>query len=432
MPEAQAVAVAIKHCAPDKSTSRAAAEAPSYRAQQAADGSWTIFNVPIFAVHTDERLGKPIKFDVKWLRKALKRGQTRHGEGYYPPLHISHHGEADVEAAGRVRLTEIRTHPHGGEQIPTLFADLVGVRPEIYQRIRRGELSYRSVEILDVDSPEIDSLALLDDEVPYFRFPLLKIGSEKQAKRSPALAYSAAGSMARVLFSFEEPMKKQDDEEKVEVEAEIEKQDEPSWAAAMFRILNAISRKLNVDLDEEEEIKDKESAAAAEMAAQPAAPLEVGVAEAMRSEAAQDTMSASVAELQREIGELKTQRRVEARAAQLKERGFSADHVGKYRAIATEKGEVAARYWADAMEEHRPAEPPANFTGELAPPHTGVDSEAVRKYNKSGPEALELARSIARSYAATNPDMSLEEYLEINMDTEGYFAASRAGAGRSN
>ena len=150
-------------------------------------------------------------------------------------------------------------------------------------------------------------------------------------------------------------------------------------------------------------------------------------------------MAATVAALQAEIDELKARGRIQARAASLKESGFSADHVAKYRTIAQDKGETAARYWADAMEEHRPVEPPPGFTGELAPPHSGIDCDAVRKYGNGGPDGLERARAGARSYqdgiprgATSRTDMSLEEFLEINMDTESYFAASRAGAGKGN
>jgi len=419
---------------------------PTYKAKQAGDGTWTIYDVPIFAVHVDDRAGgKPLAFTRKWLEKALSRGKTRHAEGYYPPLHISHHGEeGSVEAAGRVRFTEIKPHPHGGKEIATLFADLVGVRPDVYQRIRKGELSYRSVEILDVDTPEIDSLALLDDQVPYFRFPLLKIGSEKRQQKTPALAYSAVGSRASVLFAFEEPMTTKQEDPQSSVEEEAPASDAPEWASAMLGLLGAIAKTLGVEkADEDEEEKEEEEESAAEMSAAPVAPpaepLQVGVAEAMRVEAKQDTMAATVAALQAEIDELKARGRIQARAASLKEAGFSGDHVAKYRSIARDKGETAAMYWADAMEEHRPVEPPPGFTGELAPPHSGIDCEAVRKYGNGGPDVLERARAVARSYqdgiprgATSRTDMSLEEFLEINMDTESYFAASRAGAGKGN
>ena len=229
-------------------------KAPTYRAERAADGTWTIYDVPIFAVHVDSRAGKPIAFNRKWIDKALARGKTRHAEGYSPPLHISHHGDGEVEAAGRIRFTEIKQHPHSGKNVDTLFADLVGVRPDVYQRIRKGELPYRSVEILDIGEPEIDSLALLDDEVPYFRFPLLKIGTEKSQRPTPMLAYSAAGMRASALFAFEEPMTK--DEQAIK-EEEAPTGEAPQWASAMLGLLGAIAKSLGVELADDDEEKEE-------------------------------------------------------------------------------------------------------------------------------------------------------------------------------
>jgi len=420
---------------------------PNYRADQAPDGTWTIYDVPIFAVHVDDRGPKPVSFSAKWLKKALERGKIRHAEGYYPPLHISHHGEEGVEAAGKIRLTEIREHPHGGKDIPTLFADLVGVRPDVFQRIRKGELSYRSVEILDVDSPEIDSLALLDDQVPYFRFPLLKIGNEKRAAASPVLAYSAAGSRASLLFSFEAPMKRYQDEEDPEA-METPPEEAPAWAKALLDVLGKIAEAVGVEhkAEEEEEDEEKEDAASEKAAAAPPPapeppsapdpePLQVGVAvaEEMRAKAHQDAMASTVAALQAEVETMKADRRIEQRAAEMRGKGLDQDHVAEFRQLARSRGFHAASCYADAMEQSRSVPPPAGFTGELAPPRGGADTPEVMKYAQRGPDVLELARGHARAYAdaSPSPQMDLSEWLEIQMDTDAYFAASRAGAGRA-
>ena len=220
--EDEAIARAIKECAPGKATSKATvdqeADIPRYRAAQATDGTFTIFDVPVFAAHTEEREdGREIDFGTSWLNGALATAQRRQAEGYMAPLHVSHHGEGNVEAAGKFRMTRVGPILHDGQEVDALFADLVGVRPEIFQRIMRGELSYRSVEILDVNRQEIDSLALLDDEVPFFRFPLLRvavdrtphssIGGDAQVTRSsgsPALCYQARGAGTVVAFKFME------------------------------------------------------------------------------------------------------------------------------------------------------------------------------------------------------------------------------------
>lgn len=195
------------------------AQAPDpirYRAEQAADGTWSVYNVPIFSAHEEKlRDGTVRKFDRAWLEGALRAALVRQAEGYLPPAHVRHHdlrggrpdAETGVEAAGYVRMTRVGSLRVGGVETPTLFADLVGLRPEVYDRIRRGALPYRSVELLNVGKGEIDSLAFLDHEVPFFRYPLLRV-EELQATAAPSrplepVAFSATGDRLAVLFAAE-------------------------------------------------------------------------------------------------------------------------------------------------------------------------------------------------------------------------------------
>ena len=450
---------------------RFSADGPRYRAEQAKDGTWTIFNVPIFSVHTDDRGGEPIHFDTKWLKKAVNKGQLRHAEGYYPPLHIRHHGDSGVEAAGKIRFTRIASHSHGGEMIPTIFADLIGVRPEVYAKIRRGELSYRSVEILDIDSPEIDSLALLDDEVPFFRYPLLRIGQEKAQKKTPALAYRARGKGGSILFNYGGP----------DVDEEMQKQEgAPAWAKEMLNVLMDIKRgvsaaKMEADSDEvekgsyeeaeeilnlqqEEEDKELKSVPTTispedsdfpqtpqrppsgdttirpprhaaeededsdkeEKKQKKSAPYEVGVSQAAMS-AFTDTIKA----LQKEVALLKAEQRIEKKAAQLSASGLKADKVKRFKETFKKHGEVAAKVYADTVQELNPELPPRHFTGELSYGEK-ADPSVVAAYAQKGPEALERARSLQRSFDKTKPEMSLERYLQINMDPDAFFASARS------
>lgn len=462
---------------------RFTADGPRYRAEQARDGSWTIYNVPIFSVHTDERGDESIDFDTKWLKRALKKGQLRHAEGYYPPLHIRHHGDDGVEAAGKIRFTHLALHPHGGEKIPTIFADLIGVRPEVYSKIRRGDLSYRSVEILDIDSPEIDSLALLDDEVPFFRYPLLRIGQERVRKKTPALAYRAQGRGGSILFRYGG-----------DVDTEVEKQEgAPAWAQELLKVLMDIKGSLSgasKDADEEkeqefgeggdDEILDlKEEDEDEEVAEQktvpttlepkdsefpqtpphppegtPTAihppkqaddegdedkdddeeekkmkkthqiPYEVGV-----SRAALTAITDTVKSLRAEIEGLKSEQRVERQASQLRAAGVGSSRVEKFMATFRKHGEQAAGVYAQAIQEMNPAEPPRHFTGEITYSEK-ADPKVVSVYAQQGPEALERARSLRRSFDKTKPEMSLERYLQINMDPDAFFASARTTLGK--
>ena len=190
----------------------------NYRAEQAPDGSWTIYDVPVFSAHERKlSTGEVWKCDAGWLGGALAAAKVRHAEGYYHPAHVRHHAlgapgqdDSGVIAAGHVRFSRLGELRIAGKPTPTLFADLVGVPAEVYQQIRAGRLPYRSAEILDTSSGEIDSLAFLDHEVPFFRYPLLRVSAEadtvttRPAVAQAALAFSAAGNASAVLFRYSE------------------------------------------------------------------------------------------------------------------------------------------------------------------------------------------------------------------------------------
>jgi len=79
--------------------------------------------------------------------------------------------------------------------------------------LEAGKLGYRSVEILKPDRPEISSLALLDSEVPYFKFPVARFKRSKD-KATVAFAEGDDGGVAVVYpwgvqFAMDPKMQKQ-------------------------------------------------------------------------------------------------------------------------------------------------------------------------------------------------------------------------------
>ena len=44
----------------------AISEQLGYRAEQAEDGTWSIFDVPVFAAHVDDRGSEEIEFNALW------------------------------------------------------------------------------------------------------------------------------------------------------------------------------------------------------------------------------------------------------------------------------------------------------------------------------------------------------------------------------
>jgi len=202
-----------------------------YRAEQNSDGTWNVLDVPIFGEHVRMYEGEePFVVDRQWLESAVKAAQDRWTQdGYLPPLHVRHHSSMQsAESAGHFMLKGLQRITYEGKPLTVVMADLLRIPSWIYEEIRDGRLPYRSVEILE-DRPEIDSLALLDHEVPYFRFPLLTIATETPQPSQPiqlrarndsrplVASYSATSGGKRrrsMLYRFEGGIRMADEEKK--------------------------------------------------------------------------------------------------------------------------------------------------------------------------------------------------------------------------
>jgi len=279
MKQDQAVAVAIKHCAPTK-----ASALQSHNYSVGRDGYGTIMDVPIMAEVPPGERGNKKRVGRKWMEAAVKKAQIRwDDDGYKAPLHVSHHDMGGkTEAAGFIMPREVREMNYEGKKVWAIFADLE-VKEEILDRIQKRELPYRSVEIFSWDKePEINSLALLEDDVPFFRFPLLTLGNEigerkKFKTRKPLVAarYSKTGSA--ILFSFTGGMMKEMREEedvapeeeaeevKEDTERQVEKEDEEeiqleeeseSFESKVLGLLDRLAN--HVGLYDEEETEETE------------------------------------------------------------------------------------------------------------------------------------------------------------------------------
>ncbi len=190
-----------------------------FTASQNEDGTWNIGNVPIFAQHKVKFGDEEKEVGKDWLFAAKAKEDSRvTNDNYMPPLHIHHHGVRETTRAGFFRSKSVAQAKYQGKLLWMTFADLVQVPPDVYEKIKAGALPYRSVEIHSLDEPEINSLALLDDEVPFFRLSLLTIGREIPAEGLnvgkairttmsdqpvPLFAYRAIGTGSNVLMNLD-------------------------------------------------------------------------------------------------------------------------------------------------------------------------------------------------------------------------------------
>tara|TARA_R110002072_G_scaffold35076_2_gene104165 strand:- start:18924 stop:20153 length:1230 start_codon:yes stop_codon:yes gene_type:complete len=402
----------------------------NYRSEKAPDGTWTIYDVPVFSSHSRTLAsGKTWECDAKWLGNALAHAKVRHAEGYMHPAHVRHHGEgSEVVAAGHVRFQRLGALRIGGRETPTLFADLVGVPEGIYQEIRAGKLSYRSAEILDVSSGEIDSLAFLDHEVPFFRYPLLRVAegadvtTTRPGKPEAALAFCAAGAASAVLFNYSEaspmdPQGKPDDDKD-----EAKSADTPLLgrvAEALMGIVDMINSEGSAEDDPPAQGPGPvESAAPAAAPVASAAPVADPVAAAARA-GQTDAIFGRLAKLEAAYAASQVDARVAREGAKLIAEGFTDKQVQKFEAVTAKSGEAAGLAYAQALRDSGPAVPPPHWGGEARA--SVVDSPEVTKYAARGPEALQRARDLERSYKAMPEGAmttTLPEYIAANFNPE--------------
>lgn len=176
-----------------------------YKSTRNDDGSYNIHSVPILGRINKGDKDAPKTIGAAWMRKAIEAAAVRlKDDGYTPPIHIEHHGAETTARAGEFRLTEVRTLKYDGAEQPVLFADLVNLSKETFDAIMAGDLPYRSVEIHDLEKPAVNTLALLDDDEPFFKFPNLNAAVVDQSFSATRRGLAFAGNECRVLFAFKE------------------------------------------------------------------------------------------------------------------------------------------------------------------------------------------------------------------------------------
>lgn len=150
----------------------------NYRASRDGSGALVVHGVPVFC----ECERGDFVADAAWVEAAVQNAQRAEREGYFPPLHIRHHERGDeVRPAGYFRVTGSSRITLKGKTRLAVIADLVVTDPTVQTEVLSRRLPYRSVEILDVTRPAIDSLALLDHETPYLELPMLFVADDDSA-----------------------------------------------------------------------------------------------------------------------------------------------------------------------------------------------------------------------------------------------------------
>jgi hypothetical protein len=255
-----------------------------HTAMQNPDGTWDIGSVPIFAQHKVKFQDEEIEVGKDWLLSAKAKEDARFAnDKYLPPLHIHHHGARETRRAGFFRSKSVAQANYQGKPLWMTFADLINVPDDVYQMIRAGELPYRSVEVHSLKEPEISSLALLDDEVPFFRLSLLTIGKEIPAEglkvgeaframnpeSQPLYAYRALGNAgSNVLMNLDGKHLRRQEMPEEEKKDEEKKEEKAADQGELVKALNSVIATLQSVVEgmgsSEEKPSDDEAPAPAE------------------------------------------------------------------------------------------------------------------------------------------------------------------------
>ena len=178
-----------------------------YKWRKASDGTYNIYRVPIFSIHDNSFRDYEIKeADIKSCYEKLKEGQET---GYLAPLHTFHHSwdGRDNKQVGYICNPEIVQHRTFGM---TIVTDFIGISEENFNLIKNGDYPYRSIEgFFEAGKPEnskIISLALLNDEAPFFNYSLLYLENEEdeslESLSAPEVVEMAEAQFKEKAFVF--------------------------------------------------------------------------------------------------------------------------------------------------------------------------------------------------------------------------------------
>lgn len=416
----------------------------AYPSDQNPDGSWNVRDVPVFAAHV--RFGKRIT--RVWLERAVAKAAAQQSAGYIAPLHVAHHGSGQaVERAGYILPRRVQDVAFGGGPArPTLVADLLSVPAEVYERIRAGALPYRSVEVADLAVPEVTSLALLEHDAPFFKFPLLTVGSER-----PQAQPAQASAGARYLYhATEGPMAKRYMTPEVDEAKDALAAAKDSVIAkleAIGQALETVLADMGVDAPAEDEAAAEEEPPVEEVAAaDPEEKDDLAPAEAPMAAHAQalpglsTQRDAQFAAMQGRLkvieGELAATKRAAAKELAVSTAAKELSiYAGDFRAGLAKAydlgGEANVREYVGTIKTVGLERSPETFSGDLPAPN---EPPEVTAYTYAGPAKLREARRMAHLYSesrAARSCGSLESFIATQIGAPPARNGSAATAGRS-
>ena len=172
----------------------------NYNAIDTQDGYVTVKDVPLMGEVEKGEKNAPKKIGHDWHQKAVEDALARHvNDKYTAPAHIGHNDPINkAEFAGFGLPKKVSSMTVNGKEQSVVIGDMK-MKKSAFERAKKGELPYISVEVSDWNEPRISSVSFLDTKPPFFEFPLFTIGEVKvdpQAKFEAKLEKGIAEKFA--------------------------------------------------------------------------------------------------------------------------------------------------------------------------------------------------------------------------------------------
>lgn len=397
-----------------------------YPADQNADGTWNIRGLPIFGENTRKFGKREMVVDREWLEEAVRFASESARSGYLAPLHVRHHADSphapnQAEHVGFVRPTHVAPMTYEGKQIAALYADYLSVPEDAFERFRRKQMPYVSVEA-PIDEKRICSAAILTDEEPFFRMPMQTIGAtepyviasvlidrEPVTAGAPTLAAFRAPKGVSFLSNFSTggvPMSHVTQEQLDALKSDMD----AKFTSLTATIENGFAKfaaagpakpddAQGADDGTSDEGDDDDANTGVESGPVSASQINDAkfAAETIKMQARLDTLEDTVAKAQAKDAETA---RYNAAKAELETDGY---HISTSRSDSLKtyaaQGDKALAAYVAAMREF-PPDPPETIDGlTRGASRRGTDSDAVATFGAGDPDKLAFAREAEAQFA---------------------------------
>lgn len=161
------------------------------------NGTYTIFGVEIFRTFKSEDRGE---VDESGLDEIINNFAKEKSEGWYPRVHVSHHGKSPENNQGVAYLDNFTRDG------ALLFADFCDISEKYFQDFMNKRFPGRSVEY-DPETKTIDTIALLESQCPFFKFPLLYLKESSESFEKLNEGQRNAFSKRQIFTPFMEEAK---------------------------------------------------------------------------------------------------------------------------------------------------------------------------------------------------------------------------------